>query len=322
MSTANVVTGAEVNPLVSKTVCLVLRFSRPGITRRLRVDEFEAKDAEKDLVGAQKKIVDCPEYGQVAALDRSIKAFVASKALPSKLYRDGTYLIPIASMEAVDKFLMQAKPERSARVETYVAAYPQAKAETMKRLGKLAHEEDYLTPNQVRDAFDFDYEYVTLSTPSNLKQVSLAMFEREAQRLRERMSSAEEEIRAAFRVKFLQMVQGMKAMLDGTTNEKGRAQRYAHAGRRIEKLTEYIETFKAEGNVSGDAELVKIMTEASKLLQGVDPKELKDDAKWQATLSTYFGGVEQQLASMTKVKTKRLIETDEEPSIDPAQASA
>lgn len=298
------------NALVTSTACLILRFRRPGIKRKLTEEQFSAADAEKELIDGNKKIIDSPEYGQVAAYEASVKHFLRSRALPSKLYRDSTYLIPLTSMKRVDEFLSKAQTEWEERVDGYVSVYPARKTETMKRLGSVAAESDYQSETALRAAFSMDYEYVTLSTPTSLKRISQEMFDREEERLKQRLRSAEEDIVAAYRNQFLETVREMKAMLAGEDKADGKPRRFS--GWKIGKLVDTIEKFRTEDNVCGDDGLAQVMNEASKLLQGVDPKELKKDENWRKALADSFGGFTGELEKMLQVKGKRLITDDDE----------
>ena len=307
----------EQNPLVNSTVCLILHFKRPGIKRKIEAKHFKAEDAEKALLAAQKKIVDCVEYGKVVTFEGRIKNFLKQKALPSRLYRDSTFLIPKSAVGAVYAFLEDSRPKWQEVVDAYITAYPAAFDATKERLGTIASEADRMSEPQLRQAFAFDHEFVALSTPSTLKQISAEMFEKEEERLRARLQTAEDDIVTAFRTQFSVMVEGMKAMLDGQDKD-GKAQRFG--GWRIEKLTKFIEQFKGESNVCGDGELTKMMDEASKLLADVNPKELKDNEAWRKNLSGTFDGMMAQLATMTRTRGKRYIETEEdvEPVATPA----
>lgn len=298
------------NPLVSGTVCLLVHFKRPGIRRKLRDDQYVAGTADKALTGAQKVILDAPEYKQIAAYEGHVKAWLESKALPNSIYRWSSYLIPISSLKVVDgKLKNEFLPEWGELVDQFMAVVPERKAETMKRLGTIGDESDYKSMAELRASFGFEYEYVTMQTPSTLKQIDIALYEREEQRFQERFKTLEGEVVEAYREKFSLAVQDMKDILDGQ-NKDGKAKRFH--GWKIAKLQKYIADFKAEMNVCGDAALVTEMDTASKLLSGVDPKELKDDAKWRASLSASFAEIGKKLETMTRVRGKRLIDTDEE----------
>ena len=296
--------------LVNSTACLILRFRRPGIKRKLTDDQFKAEDAEKALVDGSKKIIDSPEYQQIAAYESSVKHFLRSKALPSSLYRDSTYLIPLTSMKTVDEFLTKAEVEWRERVDAFLSVYEARKEETKKRLGAVADEADYLSKAALEAAFSVAYEYVTLSTPSTLKQVSAALYEREEERLKLRLRSAEEDIIAKYREQFSGMVKDMQTMLSGDAEEGKKAKRFS--GWKVGRLVEYVEKFRVEQNVCGDTELATIMGTASQLLQGVDPKELKSDEKWRQSLTADFAALSKTLGELTQVKGTRQILDEEE----------
>jgi len=299
------------NPLVDGSVCLLIGFDRLGVRRGLRDDQYEAGTADKALTSASKCVLHSPELKAIASFEGHVKHYVASKALPapSRLYRASTYLIPVARIGEVDAFMANAKVEWQALVEALVAAYPARKAETMERLGTVAEEGDYKTESEVRAEFGFEYEYVTMSTPTTLKQISAVLFEREEARLRDRLSLAETEIIAAFRGKFASAVEDMKEILTG--GEKDGKPRRFH-GWKIPKLQQYIKDFKAESNVCGDSDLVSVMDECGKLLDGVDPKALKNDQTWRDSMASSFGEISAKLETMTAIRGKRMIDLEDE----------
>lgn len=299
------------NSLIESTVCLIVRFKRPGVTRELPEDKYSTGSTDRALVRARKTIINAPEYRHVAAYEGSIKHWLDLRALPSSLYRLSTYLFPVIAIEDVDKYLERSRVEWSALVDKFVTAYPQRKAETVALLREAASEADYVNdPVVLRASFEFIHEYVTLRTPSTLKQVSAAMFAREAERTRQRLRSAEAEIVTWFRERLSLFVGEMVTMLDGGTQKGGRARMFS--GRRIAKLQRFMDSFLAEGNVCGDEELAVLMRQASGLLAGADPKELKKDDTWRKSMSSSFSEIEVQLKAMTKVRGRRLIGGDEE----------
>ncbi len=296
------------SPIVDSTSCLMLAFSRPGVTRRLKKDQFTAADADKALVGASKKIIDSPEYAAVAAYERGVKAYVAHMALPSTLYRDGAYLILNTRVKAVDEFLEKSKPEWEALRDAYVEVYPQRKTETLKRLGLVGDDGDYADPADVKAAFGFEWSYVVMSTPSTLKQISADLWTKEEERLRARLQTAEQDIVAAFREQFSVMVTGMKEMLTG---EKADGKKQKFYGLKVENLLKFMESF-GDNNICGDDPLAALIGDARKLLQGVDPDTLRKDETWKANLGASFATIEANLATLTVAKGKRYIEIDEE----------
>ena len=297
------------NPLVELTACLLLSFRRPGITRGLPDEKWSAGDADRSLVSARKTIVASPEYTKITAFEVKTKSWLKLRSLPSKLYRASTFLVALKAMVRVDEYLVKAKEEWLALVDAFISAYPTRRDETMARLGNVADADDYVSPETLRGLFELEYEYVTLSTPSSLKRVSAAFFQREEARLRERLKSAETDIVTDFRDQFGGMLDGMISMLDGGETD-GKTQRFA--GARIKRLETFMAKFLDEDNVCGDDELAAMMGRASGLLAGVDPKELKKDDTWRKSMSSTFGEIASKLSELTKPRGRRLIRLDDE----------
>lgn len=295
------------NPLIDATLCLVIRFKRPGLTRSLREDQYEVK-ASKTLVRASKKLLDADEYRKIANFEGNVKAFLRLQALPSKLYRLGTFLIPSTKALQVDEFLESAREEWKKLVDELIEVYPERKAETLKELGDVANPADYWTPEQLRDLFSFHFEYVTLSTPTKLAEVNPKLYEREAKRFQERLEGEREAIIGAFREQMLRLSLAMKAMLDGEESKPGKTMIFT--GKRIRSLQEFMAQFLEQDNVCGDEELPVLMKQVGDMLGGVDPKALKKDEAWRKSMSSTFGDVIGKLEGMTKVRGKRLIEDE------------
>jgi hypothetical protein len=71
-------------------VLLNLRISMWGVSRVLPDHEYEV-DADKAMVRATKKILECPEYEFLLQLKRSIHRRLKTLALPGEILRAGVY---------------------------------------------------------------------------------------------------------------------------------------------------------------------------------------------------------------------------------------
>jgi hypothetical protein len=85
-------------------VLLNLRISMWGVSRVLPDHEYEM-DADKAMVWATKKILECPEYEFLLQLKRSIHRRLRTLALPGEILRAGVYPISVGMVEAVEKTL-------------------------------------------------------------------------------------------------------------------------------------------------------------------------------------------------------------------------
>jgi hypothetical protein len=85
-------------------VLLNLRISMWGVSRVLPDHEYEV-DADKAMVRATKKILECPEYEFLLQLKRSIHRRLKTLALPGEILRAGVYPVSVPMVEEVEKEL-------------------------------------------------------------------------------------------------------------------------------------------------------------------------------------------------------------------------
>jgi len=85
-------------------VLLNLRISMWGVSRVLPDHEYQV-DADKAMVRATKKILECPEYEFLLQLKRSIHRRLRTLALPGEILRAGVYPISVGMVQAVEKTL-------------------------------------------------------------------------------------------------------------------------------------------------------------------------------------------------------------------------
>ena len=75
-----------------------------GVSRVLPDHEYEV-DADKAMVRATKKILECPKYEFLLQLKRSIHRRLKTLALPGEILRAGVYPVSAAMVDSVEKTL-------------------------------------------------------------------------------------------------------------------------------------------------------------------------------------------------------------------------
>jgi magnesium-transporting ATPase (P-type) len=85
-------------------VLLNLRISMWGVSRVLPDHEYEV-DADKAMVRATKKILECPEYEFLLQLKRSIHHRLRTLALPGEILRAGVYPISVGMVQTIEQTL-------------------------------------------------------------------------------------------------------------------------------------------------------------------------------------------------------------------------
>src|SRR5204862_8303269 len=106
--------------LAKKTVCIKMRLSTMGNTRKVSTAQIEA-DADKDLLRVSKQLVDSAELKAIGRFDGEIRRFLYNICLPFEI---GIHLLPIAALETVEYRLRQLADDRKQLVDAFLVAYP------------------------------------------------------------------------------------------------------------------------------------------------------------------------------------------------------
>src|SRR5436853_3049524 len=98
--------------LARKTVCIKVRVSIMGNTRKVSSSQIEA-DADKDLLRVSKQLVDSAELKAIARFDGEMRRFLYNICLPFEI---GIHLLPISALQTVEQRLRQL-PEDGYRLD-------------------------------------------------------------------------------------------------------------------------------------------------------------------------------------------------------------
>src|SRR5438094_3055855 len=94
--------------LAKKTVCIKVRLSTMGNTRKVSTSQIEA-DADKDLLRVTKYLVASAELKAIGRFDGEIRRFLYNICLPFEI---GIHLLPIPALETVEHRLRQLAGDR------------------------------------------------------------------------------------------------------------------------------------------------------------------------------------------------------------------
>ncbi len=105
--------------LARKTVCIKVRLSTMGNTRKVSTSQIEA-DADKDLLRVSKHLLDSAELKAVGRFDGEIRRFLYNICLPFEI---GIHLLPVAALEVVEERLRKFAADRAELAKAFLAAY-------------------------------------------------------------------------------------------------------------------------------------------------------------------------------------------------------
>src|SRR6185295_5022069 len=148
-------------------VLLNLRISMWGVSRVLPDQQYEV-DADRAMVRATKKILECPEYEFLLQLKRRIHTRLRSLALPGEILRSGVYPVSVAMVEIVEQTLADFSVRWVACELDMGEVWDLRVREIEERLRGLYDEADYPSWERIRGCFDVRWNYFDMNTPQVL----------------------------------------------------------------------------------------------------------------------------------------------------------
>jgi hypothetical protein len=275
--------------LARKTVCVKVRLSTMGNTRKVSTAQIEA-DADKDLLRVSKHLLDSAELKAITRFDGEIRRYLYNICLPFEI---GIHLLPIAALETVEQRLRQFASDRQQLVDAFLGAYPSLCQDAARRLRGLYDPADYLPADEVRRQFGLSWQYVSFGVPDQLKGISQAVWEQERVKAAQRMAEVSSEIQLVLRETMAKLVQHMAERLK--TGADGKPLRFKEST--VSNLVEFLANFEFR-NVTDDAELQGVVAQARTLLQGVNVDDLRSTGDLRTTVQQGMVTLAERLDTM------------------------
>ncbi len=289
--------------LARKTVCIKVRLSTMGNTRKVSTSQIEA-DADKDLLRVSKHLVDSAELKAIGRFDGEIRRFLYNICLPFEI---GIHLLPITALETVEHRLRQFAEGRKQLVAAFISAYPGLCQDAAKRLRGLYNPADYPPVEDVTKEFGFSWQYVSFGVPDQLKGISREVWEQEREKAAQRMAEASAEIQQVLRESMAKLVQHMADRLK--EGQDGKPLRFKETT--VSNLVEFLTNFEFR-NVTDDTELQAMVAQARQLLQGVSADDLRATGDLRTKVQQGMADIAAQLDTMMAKTGGRKFRFDEE----------
>jgi hypothetical protein len=288
--------------LARKTVCIKVRLSAMGNTRKVSTSQIEA-DADKDLLRVSKHLVDSAELKAIGRFDGEIRRFLYNICLPFEI---GIHLLPITALETVEHRLRQFAEDRKQLISAFVIAYPSLCQDAAKRLRGLYNPADYPPVEDIEREFGFSWQYVSFGVPDQLKGISREVWEQEREKAAQRMAEASVEIQQVLRESMAKLVQHMADRL--REGPDGKPLRFKETT--VSNLVEFLANFEFR-NVTDDTELQALVAQSRQLLQGVDADDLRTTGDLRTKVQQGMTEVAAQLDTMLTRTGRRKFRFDE-----------
>jgi hypothetical protein len=273
---------------------------RKTLTPEQKTQAAESFGAEGEYLSARKKLLDTKHaaYKEVTAVRGKVLSYWRSLTLPYP--EPGVRLI---KQEHVEPFHAQLTDYRS-QLDGAVAKLDdhddELKATARRRLGDLFDANDY--PPRLRGLFGIDWEFPSIEPPDYLLQLSPELYEHERARVAGRFEEAIQLAEQAFIGELARLVSHLTERLTGTNG----AEHKIFRDTAINNLVEFFDRFK-QLNVRSSAQLDDLVEHAQRVVQGVEPQQLRDRADLRQHVATQLTQVQTALDGMMIDRPRRRI---------------
>jgi len=281
------------NNVFSKCVCLAVRFSMPGDTRKGNLGNAEI-DADKSQLMLRKRIFRSEHYKNAWRLSGEARHWVASRALPSPL-REGTYLVPEALLSEVEQYLDEVKQDFNALADKFIAEYPELIERQREVLRSQFNEANYPPPEVMRAKFGMSRMIINfqLARPEEIDQ-------------QKEVEDTVNEIKACLREGLLELVGKLSKMLG--TKKNGR--KAALSDKAVERFKEWMDLLPARFVVD-DPEFKALADKAKAAMDGKVAADLRDVEAIRGEVRREMNVVTEQLKGLLKDMPGRAISFDD-----------
>jgi hypothetical protein len=306
---ADAMTQAPTLPdIYQKTIALSLDRAKFGNRRKVSMANVEV-DADKHMLALSKRLLDSPELKAIATLDNEAQAFLNDVAVPS-FFKPGVYLVPLGAVEKVEAKLSAIRDQRTAALDAFIAAYPAAVDAMKTVLRDMYNPGDYPSAEEMRRQFGFSWRYLNLGTPNQLQSINGKLFAEQRKQIEATVQDAAQEIRVMLRGSMQQIIAHMLDRLTPGADGKPKVFRDSL----VENFNKFIDNFSLR-NITDDAELQTLVTQAKAIVGGVDVKMLRDDAALRQNIVTGIETIKTTLDTMVTTKGRAfLLDDDDEPA--------
>lgn len=274
--------------------------TRKSLTTEQKNQAADSFGAEGKFLSAGKKLLDTshPAFKAVTAIKGRCQGYWRAISLPYP--EPGIRLIPQRTLGDFDRQISSFQEELSAAVEELDRHYGDLRSAARRRLGGLFDPSDY--PVSLLGLFGIEHEYPSVEPPNYLRQLNPALYEQECQRLRARFDKAVQLAEQAFIEELSKLVEHLGERLSGDTDGKPKVFRDSV----VTNLGEFFDRFRTL-NVQSNEELDELVQRAQRMMSGVEPQQLRDNAALRQRVATQLSSVQSSLDGLMVDRPRRRI---------------
>ena len=275
----------DITDLTKTTFFFEIAFTRLGNERTAQGTEQDIKTtADKKLLKVKKQLFVSPEFRAILSADAKLKRSIDALCVKGALLSVRT--IPQARAQIAIEWCAKHELVRTALVDKFALVYPTLYETAKSQLGPLFKADDYPTPQNVKSAFGFTYNFVTMDVPQGLKAIDAAMYHKQVAGREAIMKNAAEEINKTRRAIFAALLGKLQSEL--SPGDTGTTKKFHKSA--ITKLQKFVDEYDIM-NVTNDAELAVLKAQTSKLISGITVDNIKSSEEFKTTLHAQIAGI-------------------------------
>jgi hypothetical protein len=274
--------------------------TRKSLTAEQKAEAAEPFNAEAKFLFAGKKLLDIshPAFKAVTAVRGKVQSYWKSMSLPYP--ESGIRLIKQDRIEEFAAKMQEFQQELTEAVEALDRRYAELKAAARQRLGSLYNSSDY--PASLTGLFEISFDFPSIEPPDYLQQLNPALYEEECRRVQSRFDEAVRLAEEAFTAELAKLVSHLTERLSG--QEDGRGKIFRDSA--VENLTEFFARFR-QLNVRSSEQLDSLVADAQRVIRGVEPQDLRDNAGLRQHVATEMSRVQSVLDGLLVNRPRRNI---------------
>ena len=281
-----------------------LSFTWLGVHKSLNTSQKDQAantfGAESRFVSAGKKLLDTghPAFKAVTAIRSRAVNYWKECSLPYP--EPGIRLIRQDNVETFDRQMHSFARELEEAVLDLERCYDELRQAAQARLGLLFNPADY--PDSLSGLFAIEHDYPSIEPPAYLRQLSPELYRQECQRVQSRFDEAVRLAEQAFIEELSRLIDHLTERLTG--EEDGRPRIFRDTV--VTNLNDFFERFR-NLNIHSNEQLDELVQHARRVLQGVDPQQLRDQQWLRQHTSSQMSAIQARLDQLMVERPRRNI---------------
>ena len=273
---------------------------RKSLTPQQTAQAADAFGAEDRFLSAAKKLLDTthPAFKAVTAVRSRLQSYWKGVSLPFP--EPGVRLVRRDQIEAFAGQMRQFQEELAEAVDNLNGHYGDLRATAQQNLGHLYNPADY--PQSLIGLFSVEFDFPSVEPPNYLQHLNPELYEQECARVQRRFDEAICLAEDAFIAELSKLVSHLTERLAG--QEDGKPKIFRNSA--MENLTDFFTRFR-QLNVRSNEQLDALVEDAQRIVGGVEPQTLRDDAGLRQKVATELSRVQSVLDGLLVDRPRRNI---------------